>query len=77
MLFDEVNHDSQNILYAQTIYLKILNRSLCKELNVFLIMFFSGLNWTLLIVLLGLAREPSRYGRSNYKDDDQTVAMLN
>ena len=38
---------------------------------------FSGLNWTLLIVLLGLAREPSRYGRSNYKDGDQTVAMLN
>ena len=30
---------------------------------------FSGLNWTLLIVLLGLAREPSRYCRSNYKSN--------
>ena len=25
LFFDEVNHDSQNILYAQTIYFKILN----------------------------------------------------
>ena len=76
LFLDEVNHDSQNILYAQTIYVRILYWSLCKEL-IDDSLCFSGLNWTLLIVLLGLAREPSRYCRSNYKDDDQTVARLN
>ena len=32
MFFEEVNHDSQSILYAKTIYFKINNRSLCKGL---------------------------------------------